>query len=453
MPRRAPLAAVPAALLALAVAAAPAAAAPEAAAQDQEVRDRLDRQEKRIQELERRLAEAEGRSGASPADLDAAVRRYLEGRDGEGGDGTLYDVGLVSRPANPKFRLGGYMSILYRSPDDAAKSPAFDAIRMVPQLAFEISPGIEFATEIEFERGGADASFLSGNEILVEYAEARFQVCDAFVPKAGILLLPFLRYNLYHDDPIWNLMDRPFTANGRLFKTAIEQPGVGAEGVFPMAGGGSWNYNVALTNGPDDGVTNSGFSGARQGFGTDNNDDKAFWGRLGVTPRLAFADAADFGVSLAKGAMEAAGTSSVGMTGWGIDGKVAKDRFDLIYEWAHFHYDRPASQPVATFPRQTNGGFVEVDTRLHRGFPKSESGITGPMSELILAVRYEWADLNERATGGSMADDTRAWTVGLAFRFTPKTVVRVERKEERTRFDGPGPEDLGQWVVSLSTYF
>ena len=43
--------------------------------------------------------------------------------------------------------------------------------------------------------------------------------------------------------------------------------------------------------------------------------------------------------------------------------------------------------------------------------------------------------------------------IGLAFRFTPKTVLRVERKEERTSSNAPGHSDLSQWVVSLSTYF
>jgi hypothetical protein len=396
---------------------------------------------------------AAGQEGPAPvpeSELEKAIERVLEKRRAAGEREDTYLVGRVERPANDRFRFGGYASVLYRSPDDRDAIPTFEGLRVVPQFSFDVSDGIEFATEIEFERGGADASFLDDNEILVEYAEVRFHVSEALVPKAGILLIPFLRYNLYHDDPIWNLQDRPFTAT-RIFKAAFQQPGVGAEGVFPLAGGHALNYNVALTNGPDDEVTNASWSGARQPFGEDNNHDKTVWGRAGVTPRLPWVDAADFGLSGAFGEMDAAG--EVRMAGWGIDGKVTKGRFDLIFEWANFHYDRPPSQDPAVFPHQTNGGFVQVDTRLLRGLPKSGNGLVGPASELILAVRCEWCDTNERVTGAHLNDDSRALVAGLAFRFTPKTVVRVERREERTRFEDVGAEDRGQWVVSLSTYF
>jgi hypothetical protein len=371
----------------------------------------------RVEELEKRLQALEGRAPAKEAEAKGAGR----------------------------FRFGGYMTVLYRSPDDPARYPSFEGLRVVPQFSFDVSEGIEFATEIEFERGGADAGFLADNEILVEYAEARFHVADWLVPKAGIILIPFLRYNLYHDDPIWNLQDRPFTAT-RVFKAAFQQPGIGAEGVL-----GSFNYNVALTNGPDDGVTNSSWSGARQDFKADNNHDKAVWARVGAAPRIPFLDAADVGLSYARAAMDA--EEDVRMTAWGVDGRFTKGRFDLMGEWTAFHYDRPRTQPSATFPRQTNGAFLQLDTHLVRGFPRSANGIIGPESELILAVRYEWADLNESVSGASPEDDSRALTVGLAFRFTPKTVVRVERKEERTSFDGPGGRNRSQWVLSLSTYF
>jgi hypothetical protein len=433
---------------ALAATAALASLASPALAEEEDLRDLVERQRKRIDDLERRLAEVEGRPAAEGSTLEAAVERYLSRREAEGG-AESYGVGSVLRPANPRFRMGGYTTVLFRYPDDPDENSSFEGLRFVPQFSFDISKGIDFAAEVEFEHGGA-ADFLDDNEVIVEYAETRFHVSDALVPKAGILLIPFLRYNLYHDDPIWNLQDRPFTAT-RVFHAAFQQPGVGLEGVLPLGGGHSFNYNVALTNGPDDEVTNDGFEDSETPFLEDNNNDKAVWARVGVAPRVALLDAADFGLSFATARMDPAG--DVRMTGWGLDGKVSVGRFDLLGEWAAFHYARPSYQPAATFPRQTNGGFLQVDTHLLRGLPASENGLVGPSSELILAVRIEWCDLNERVHGASMNDDSRALTIGLAFRFTPKTVVRLERKEERTDFNGPGAEDRGQWVLSLSTYF
>ncbi|NUN53739.1 MAG: hypothetical protein HUU06_13280 [Planctomycetaceae bacterium] len=424
-----------------------------------EVLRRLEEQDRRIRDLERRLTESESRAAAagapSPAAIDEAVARYLaeDGRAADGSGDRSYLVGSVERPSSDRFHFGGYFSMVYRSPDDPETEPAFDQHRLITQFSFDISPGIEFATEIEYEGGGSGASYLTNNYILVEYAELRFDVAEAFVPRTGIVLVPFLRYNLYHDDPIWNLYDRPFTAN-RVFRASLQQPGVGAEGVLPLGDAGSLNYNAALTNGPDDGVTNAGWGGARQSFRTDNNDDKAFWARLGAVPRLPLVDAADLGFSWTTGAMDSDGADgSVRMTGWGLDGKVTKDRFDLLFEVARFDYDRPGSQDPADFPRGTNGAFFQLDTRLLRGLPASDNGLVGPTSELILALRWEYADTNDRVTGASPQDDSRALTVGLAFRFTPKTVVRLERKMETTSFREPASADHDQWLLSLSTYF
>lgn len=410
-------------------------------------------QQKRIDDLERRLRELEGRP-ATGGSVEDAVDSYLKKKRAEaveaGQDPDSYLVGLVERPANPNFKFGGYATVLYRSPDDKDSIPAFEGYRFVPQFWFQVSDGIEIATEIEFEGGGAGLSYLTGNYIVVEFLEIRFDVDDKFVPKAGILLVPFLRYNLYHDDPMWNLQDRPFTAT-RAFRAAFQQPGVGAEGVFPFGQGNSWNYNVALTQGLDDEVDNTGISNGRQSFRADNNHNKAVWGRFGITPRLPFADAADFGVSAASGELDVDGR--VNMFGWGVDGKVSKDRFDLIFEYCAFDYDRPDSQPVATFPRGQQSGFVQVDTHLIRGFPETKKNIIGPATELVLATRYEWCDTNDRVTGAAIQDDCTAIVVGLALRFTPKTVVRIERRNETTDFNVDGAEDKGMWVVSLSTYF
>ncbi len=412
-----------------------------------DLRDTVRRQAERIEDLERRLRDLEGRPGAEPGALDEAVRRYLEREPVHEEE---YALGLVRRPASSRFRAGGYLSVLYRSPDARARVPSFEGLRVVPQFSFDVSPGIEFATEIEFERGGVAEEFLDDSEVLVEYAEARFSVSEALVPKAGILLLPFLRYNLHHDDPIWNLQDRPFTAR-RVFKTAIQQPGVGVEGNVAAADGLSLNYDLALTDGMDDEVGNRGFEDARQGFGSDNNHDKTLWARVGAVPRLPFLDAADLGVSYATGRLDAA--EKVRMVGYGFDGKLTRGPIDVIFEWTRFGYDRPESQPVATFPRQACGAFVEADWRLVRGLPKSANGIVGPSSTLTLAVRYEWNNLNARVTGASVEDDARAVTVGLAFRPTPKTVIRIERKEERSSSRDPAASHLGQWVFSLATYF
>jgi hypothetical protein len=442
-----------AALGTLLLAAAPALAAPVAEdtppVADKELHDFIRKQAERIESLEKRLSAVEGGASAASANaVDEAVKRYLADREAAG---DTYTLGGVARPSNDDFQLGGYMTLNYRSFDGDGRYPSFEGYRVILQTAFNISKGIDFATEIEYERGGAGVPYLTSNYILVEYAEVRFDVSDAFVPKAGILLIPFLRYNLYHDDPIWNLSERPFTAT-RSFRASLQQPGVGAEGVLPVGDSGTtFNYNFAITNGLNDNIGNAGVAGGRQDFRADNNHDKTVWLRTGLAPRTPFFDAVDLGFSVARGKLDTDG--DVLMNGWGLDGKLTKGRFDVIFEWTKFDFDRPSSVPLASKPRGLEGGFVQLDTRLINGFTPSQNGIVGATSSLTLALRYEWADTNDRVTGASLQDGSRCIAIGLAFRPTPKTVIRIERREESSSFRDDTANEQDQWILSLSTYF
>ena len=149
----------------------------------------------------------------------------------------------------------------------------FDQHRLVLRINSDIAEGLTFDSEIEIEGGGADVGFLEDNEILVEYAELGYELIEfALVFKAGALLVPWGRFNQYHDDPYQDLTDRPLVAR-RLAAVAFDQRGVGFEGTVDMGGNWFLDWDVALTQGLKDNITtNGGIRDARQSFRSDNNE-------------------------------------------------------------------------------------------------------------------------------------------------------------------------------------
>ncbi|HKB15676.1 MAG TPA: hypothetical protein VKF62_06410, partial [Planctomycetota bacterium] len=221
----------------------------------------LEAQRRMIEELRAALA-ARGITlppeGAAPGPVAGEIRRLEEAL----GQAPYPDSGR-RRAGGPGISLGGYFTIQYR--DEEGENGTFDAVRLVPQITSEISEDLTFSTEIEFEHGGV-ADFLDDGEIDIEYAELRWALDPAFSPKAGVLLIPFNRFNLVHDDPLNELNDRPFVAT-HVVPSAFGQPGFGVEGAIAWEGGIPINYDLVFSNGFDqEFTTNDGSREARASF-------------------------------------------------------------------------------------------------------------------------------------------------------------------------------------------
>jgi hypothetical protein len=112
--------------------------------------------------------------------------------------------------------------------------------------------------------------FLTDNEILVEYAELTLAILeDKLDFVAGLILLPWGRFNLYHDDPLNDLTDRPLVSR-YIGAVAAQQAGVAVDGSFDVGSGWFLDYDVAVVQGFHDGFsTNNGVRDARPSFRED----------------------------------------------------------------------------------------------------------------------------------------------------------------------------------------
>jgi hypothetical protein len=440
----------------------------------QDVERRLADMEKRLGDLqgevERRAArekELEGKVGVLETKLaerdatEASRMKELEdrlvGRTSEIDKAIDRLEALETSPAAAsRLRVGGYFDFEFRA-DEATEKNTFDQHRFVLKFDGDVTDFVSFRSEVEFEGGGAGASYLSNNYVAIEYAEVRFRFDRAFNVKAGALLMPFGRYNYAHDSPLQDLTDRPYVATF-IVPTTWTEAGVGAFGGVQM-GDVLFDYDVVVTNGLDQGFSTTpggGMRDSRSSFRADNNDQKQIAGRVGVTPDVGFLDGLSFGASGLWGTYDDLGTQDVSM--FGFDLFVKKGPFELLGEAVWANLDRTPTLATAGVPGGLDGWYLEG--RFHF-FPESWRGATsffGDESTFTLVFRAEAVDTDDSATaidfaarGDAFRDDARRYTIGLNFRPSERTVIKFEYQF----IDEPGALSAGndRIVMSIATSF
>lgn len=339
-------------------------------------------------------------------------------------------------------RWGGYGTVEWIAPSDA--NSHFDLHRLVLTLDAPITRCLDFQGEIEFEHGGIGGP-LDG-EVIVEQAAFTFRLTDWLHLKAGALLVPFGRTNLYHDDPIHDFTLRPWT--GRfLVPTGWGVPGVGAEGAVAL-GCHTLTYDVALNNGVKDAFSpSSGIRTARQDWEADNNENKQVFGRVAMAWRVPGFARLETGVSGTFGTYDDAGEND--LTGFGLDLMARAGPFEVTGEVLRYDLERDAADPAGAI-RGLSGLWVQA---AYHFFPSFLCGCRGCLvedtSHFTLAVRYMTTDLDDAVEGAAFRDDLKSWGVALNYRLTERTVIRVDH----TWFDPVNGDGTRELTVSLSTYF
>lgn len=424
----------------------------------QNVNDRLARMEKELSALRQDVAVRVERESVLQSRID-----QLEGQVGIHAESlsdaieSLDGIGASGEAASA-LSVGGYFDIEFRS-DDTKDNNTFDQHRFILKFDGDINDWISFRSEIEIEGGGADASFLTGNEIVVEYGELHFHFDDAINLKAGALLVPFGRFNALHDSPLRDLTDRPLV-DRRIVPTTWTDAGVGLYGAFDLGEAFRVDYDVVLINGLDDGFSGTpggGMRGARNSFRSDNNDNKMVIGRVGLTPDLAFLDALNLGVSFGWGKYDAADRQAISM--FGLDWTAKKGPFEVIGEWAMLDLERGAAEKAAGVPGGASGWYIQGNFHF---FPESWRGTSsffGDESTFTLVARYGTMDTDDSATGIDRAargdafrDDAQRLTAGINFRPIEKTVLKLEY-QWWFEADGIADANNDRFVMSFATFF
>ncbi len=313
-----------------------------------------------------------------------------------------------------------------------------------------ISARVRFLSELEFEHGTA--------EIALETALLDVRVTPSFVLRGGIILPPLGAFNVNHDSPRWNFVDRPMVST-RVIPATLSEVGFGAHGRLAPRGF-SLTYDAYLTNGLGEGVllnaegrTSLAGGKAEERFAEDNNGSPAFTGRVAAQHgRLG-----ELGVSWYAGVYNRPfiegervdATRRVALTAVDVNtrlgpvelrGEAARVRVDVpadlqdLFATAQWGYHLDASLPVAV-PRP-------------RGFPDFA---------VSLDARVEQVDLNVgrfASTAARIGDETDALSLGVSVRPVSGTVLKVNyRRARHVDLVGNAAVPSGAFQVGFATYF
>ncbi len=370
-------------------------------------------------------------------------------------DTSMVQGGIYQRPflvSAGRTAVGGYAegNANYFRTDGVSEGFSMELRRFNIFLFSSVGRRLRFISELEFEHGT--------EEIALETALVDFTVNPSFILRAGILLPPIGAFNVNHDSPRYDFVDRPLVSTA-IIPSTLSEVGFGAHGRLAPPGF-SLSYDAYLVNGLGDGVILNGTgrtdipSGKTEDrFAEDNNGSPAFSGRVAAQHR----GWGEVGLSYYGGIY-----NTFRIEGEPVDEKrrvsiVAVDfntevrSLSLRGEVAWAAVDVPGDLEELLGDRQWG---VHLDAVLPVWHPRIQ-GLQNPV--VSVGVRLERVDFN-RGTFGSTSlpifDETDALTASVSFRPAAGTVLRANYRRESFRDPaGNPPSRTGGFQVGFATYF
>jgi hypothetical protein len=342
--------------------------------------------------------------------------------------------------------VGGYMD--HEFIEQEGRDSFFDQHRWIINIGALLGERLRFYSEYEIEHGGPDAS--GGGEAKVEQAWVDYLIEDWINFRAGALLVPFGRYNLYHDSDLQDLTDRPLVIRDVIPSTWTES-GAGFHGEFnPKLGDYedlTINYETYVVNGLNDSFTDTGMGGARGSLKSDNNNSKAVVGRVSFSPLVGH----ELGISAYRGKYNDFGDRIVGK---GVDVFSAWGPLELVGEYAMFDVDVPdfATTGILDVADKFEGYYLQAnyhfwpeflnDSFLGRGFDDPTFTLVG---------RYGWIKIDDDADSNAGDNEEERYTLGLNYRPVESWVFKMEYQWNDTEREAleRGDRESILWSVAM----
>lgn len=370
-------------------------------------------------------------------------------------DTALVQGGIYQRPfivASGRTAVGGYLEAHggWSRSDGIAEGPSFEVRRFNIFLYSATGRRLRFTAELEFERGT--------EEIALETALVDFVVTPSLILRAGVLLPPIGAFNVNHDGPRYEFVDRPLVST-EIIPATLSEVGLGAHGRLAPPGF-NLSWDAYLTNGLDAGVILNETGGTHlpsgKGeslFGEDANGSPALSGRIAAQSR----SLGEIGLSHYRAIYNR----------WRIEGERVEDQrwlslsavdlatrvgpAELRGEVAVARIDLPDDLSEVLGDRQW-GFYLDLVLPVWR--PRIR-GLSDP--RVLAGVRVERIDLNVgefAGTGQKRFDERNAVAVALSFRPVPGTVFRLNYRRQSFRdLLGNPAERTGSLQLGIATYF
>jgi len=295
----------------------------------------------------------------------------------------------------------------------------FDATSFELVLSGRPHTRLGFFAEVEFEQAAAVGGG-RGGEIKMEQAYASYTISPLMNLRAGVLLVPFGNVNVDHYAPNRDVISKPLVSYA-VAPSDWTDNGLGFYGNALVGDAWSFDYEAYVIAGLDADISALGLRAARQGFGVDNNDDKA------VAARIAWNRAGwlEMGWSGYRGKFD--DEDRLRMTGWALDAFFERGRLRMTGEYNHVGAEQP-SGPDAVFEGYYARLVLDVTPpALHRG----GHGRDFPSSRLDLVAQYDDVRITGPLGGTLVTNKERRYTLGLNYRPSHHWVLKLnyERSE------------------------
>ena len=416
---------------------------------EESLEERVKRLEEALQKAQQRESREIQGEGSSPKQYpmpsepmtDIRVGRPGEEKTSLGFGSTGSGKLIYAKPflSAPKATIGGYVDVMYnvlsRQNLDNPSRNSFGQQRLVPFIYADITDRIKFAAEIELERGGPNAPQGTDGSIQIEFAQLDYLVNEMVNVRGGLLLMPVGKFNLLHDSPLNDLVDRPMVSRIIIPSTWFEA-GAGIYGTLYPSSLSKIDYEVYAVNGMSQtagAITDLGVRSARGSVSRDRDDSKAVVGRIAFSPML--------GIEIAGSGFHGQYKPSAGAIGSGIidlfavDWTLQRGPFELIGEaaWSRISNNNATGVagngigPAGMFGYYIQGNYHFMPEILKRLAPTHFSDA----STFTATVRWEQVDTDtdNRTNGGENTLGNRReldrLTVGLNFRPIEDMVFKI----------------------------
>ncbi|MCZ7649128.1 MAG: porin [Planctomycetota bacterium] len=403
---------------------------------------------------ESRIANLETQVKTLTSQRDTAVRetKIQEGIDkalGSDPDRTpiserFFSSASTSVRSATDMTIGGYTEFTYVDRGDTISR--FDQLRTILEFGAQLHENIQFYMELEYEHGAViSGPGTTEGELELEQAWVDFKVLDELVFRAGQILVPTSRYNLYHEAWTNNFVDRPLISR-RITPTTWWEEGVGFHGQLLDTDAIGIEYEAYLFNpGRADRISVGG--GLRSlrlnGDAPIYDSKKAGAFRVAFEPARSASWLADHleigiggyfsGFDGAKGLFDDDGDPNTPDVYYNADaGTVQIWSADLTFERGDFGFrgeaamaHAPAGRTVGGEGQQAFGFYTEAYYSFWPSFinstPFGKDTYKDP--KLVAAVRFDYVDL---ALDNFDQRDLRRLTLGLSYRPIPRTVFKFD---------------------------
>lgn len=378
----------------------------------------------------------------------------------------------------PKATIGGYADVMYnilsRQNLDNPSRNSFGQQRLVPFIYADITDRVKFAAEIEIERGGTNSAQGDGS-IQVEFAQMDYLIDEKINLRGGILLMPVGKFNLLHDSPLNDLVDRPMVSRLIIPSTWFEA-GAGVYGTFYPTALSKIDYELYAVNGMSQSagaITDAGVRSARSSVSRDRDDSKAIVGRLAFSPMLGIEVAGSGYHGQYKPSAGAVGSGNIDI--FAVDWTLQRGPFELIGEAAWTRISNNNATGVANNPIGPAGMFgyyVQGNYHFMPDFLKrlAPTHFTDA-STFTATIRWEQVDTdtdNRTIRAGNTLGNRRELdrlTVGLNYRPIEDMVFKVNWQYNTQNDNAKGlvpagdlgtassPMDGDGFLFQAATYF